>query len=112
VVDVGKVTQFNRTIFLVNVRKVAKLNLSIFVVDVRKVANVNVAIFVVDLRKVTSRNYKPVAWVLCQPVIDQSKADIVIKPGIINFATLCTSRTKIARLNFVTFLIFQLLWWT
>jgi hypothetical protein len=29
------------------------------------------------------RNYQPVAWVLYQRVIDQSKADIFIKPGII-----------------------------
>jgi hypothetical protein len=37
---------------------------------------------------VTLRNYQPVAWVLYQRVIDQSKADIFIKPGItynINF---------------------------
>jgi hypothetical protein len=32
---------------------------------------------------VTLRNYQPVAWVLYQRVIDQSKADIFIKPGII-----------------------------
>jgi hypothetical protein len=31
---------------------------------------------------VTLRNYQPVAWVLYQRVIDQSKADIFIKPGI------------------------------
>jgi hypothetical protein len=31
---------------------------------------------------VTLRNYQPVAWVLHQRVIDQSKADIFIKPGI------------------------------
>jgi hypothetical protein len=30
----------------------------------------------------TLRNYQPVAWVLYQRVIDQSKADIFIKPGI------------------------------
>jgi hypothetical protein len=28
------------------------------------------------------RNYQPVAWVLYQRVIDQSKADILIKPGL------------------------------
>jgi hypothetical protein len=33
---------------------------------------------------VTLRNYQPVAWVLHQRVIDQSKADIFIKPGIID----------------------------
>jgi hypothetical protein len=27
-------------------------------------------------------NYQPVAWVLYQRVIDQSKVDIFIKPGI------------------------------
>jgi hypothetical protein len=32
---------------------------------------------------VTLRNYQPVAWVLYQRVIDQSKADMLIKPGII-----------------------------
>ena len=32
---------------------------------------------------VTLRNYQPVAWVLYQRVIDQSKADMFIKPGII-----------------------------
>jgi hypothetical protein len=31
---------------------------------------------------VTLRNYQPVAWDLYQRVIDQSKADIFIKPGI------------------------------
>ena len=31
---------------------------------------------------VTLSNYQPVAWVLYQRVIDQSKADIFIKPGI------------------------------
>jgi hypothetical protein len=30
----------------------------------------------------TLRNYQPVAWVFYQRVIDQSKADIFIKPGI------------------------------
>jgi filamentous hemagglutinin family protein len=35
---------------------------------------------------VTLRNYQPVAWVLYQRVIDQSKADIFIKSGIINYA--------------------------
>jgi hypothetical protein len=30
----------------------------------------------------TLRNYQPVAWVFYQQVIDQSKADIFIKPGI------------------------------
>jgi hypothetical protein len=34
---------------------------------------------------VTLRNNQPVAWVLYQWVIDQSKADIFIKPGIITF---------------------------
>jgi hypothetical protein len=29
------------------------------------------------------RNYQPVAWVLDKRVIDQSKANIFIKPGII-----------------------------
>ena len=29
-------------------------------------------------------NYQPAAWVLFQRVIDQSKADIFIKPGIID----------------------------
>ena len=33
----------------------------------------------------TLRNYQPVAWVLYQWVIDQSKADIFINPGIIIF---------------------------
>ena len=32
---------------------------------------------------VTLRNYQPVAWVWYQRVIDQSKADIFIKPGIV-----------------------------
>jgi hypothetical protein len=31
---------------------------------------------------VTLRNYQPVAWVLYQRVIDQSKAAIFINPGI------------------------------
>ena len=35
----------------------------------------------------TFRNYQPVAWVLYQRVIDQSKADIFIKPGIIVFVS-------------------------
>jgi hypothetical protein len=35
---------------------------------------------------VTLRNYQPVAWVLYQRVMDQSKADIFIKPGISIFA--------------------------
>ena len=30
----------------------------------------------------TLRSYQPVAWVLYQRVIDQSKADVLIKPGI------------------------------
>jgi hypothetical protein len=32
---------------------------------------------------VTLRNYQPVAWVLYQRAIDQSKADIFIKPGTV-----------------------------
>jgi len=32
---------------------------------------------------VTLRDYKPGAWVLYARIIDQSKADIFIKPGII-----------------------------
>ena len=32
----------------------------------------------------TLRDYKPGAWVLYQRVIDQSKADIFIKPGIMD----------------------------
>jgi hypothetical protein len=35
----------------------------------------------------TLRNYQPVAWGLYQRVIDQSKADIFIKPGINNFVS-------------------------
>ena len=38
---------------------------------------------------VTLRNYQPVAWVLYQQVIDQSKADIFIKPGIIFYTKVC-----------------------
>jgi hypothetical protein len=34
----------------------------------------------------TLRDYKPEAWVLYQRVIDQSKADNFIKPGIMPFA--------------------------
>ena len=37
---------------------------------------------------VTLCNYQPVAWVLYQRVIDQSKADIFIKPGIIVYIIL------------------------
>ena len=35
----------------------------------------------------TLRNYQPVAWVLYQRVIDQSKADIFINPGIKKYAS-------------------------
>ena len=43
---------------------------------------------------VTLRNYQPVAWVLYQQVIDQSKANIFIKPGIIAM-TYLTSTSQI-----------------
>jgi hypothetical protein len=45
---------------------------------------------------VTLRNYQPVAWVLYQRVIDQSKADIFIKPGIICFiGVFCGEELKV-----------------
>ena len=37
--------------------------------------------YIMHRLSVTLRNYQPVAWVLYQRVIDQSKADICIKPG-------------------------------
>ena len=39
--------------------------------------------YIMHRLSVTLRNYQPVAWVLYQRVIDQSKFDIFIKPGII-----------------------------
>jgi hypothetical protein len=44
---------------------------------------------------VTLRNYQPVAWVLYQRVIDQSKADIFIKPGIISYDQICKKKVLI-----------------
>jgi len=42
----------------------------------------------------TLRDYKPGTWVLYQRVIDQSKADIFIKPGIIQKANVFSSLTN------------------
>jgi hypothetical protein len=42
---------------------------------------------------VTLRNYQPVAWVLYQRVIDQSKADIFINPGIHFYASCLKNKT-------------------